>query len=218
MAPFVLKSLPYPFLLRYPRVFHVTLVPDPAALIHSGLRSASGLLDLFGLDGPERYAMERRQRKTAVRLEHLEHGSAFLNDQRPLPAKAMERCLRSMTSEEWYVELNERIFFWLSRNRLHPFASARFGAKLPRTLLTLNTRALCAGDESGNESRLELCAFNSGSAIRRAAPRDRSSLQSVHAFPLRHPGSRTTRTPVELSIVIRRLPIAHAVEAVEPLG
>jgi hypothetical protein len=44
----------------------------------------------------------------------------LIRDQRPMPPKALMRCLRSgLMPEDWFELLNSKIFFWLDPRRLN---------------------------------------------------------------------------------------------------
>src|SRR6516164_1551849 len=94
---------------NYRCIYHMTEASNWPSIQRSGLLSTSRLLDLAGLSGAERYAIERHQR---LRSQLLPNG-ATIRDQRPIPPAALARCLTGdMKPEDWYAELNRRVFFW----------------------------------------------------------------------------------------------------------
>ena len=202
------------FFDHFPRVFHVSLCPQSSTIESSGLFSAAGLLARSALSIEERGHILASQRKTTVIL-HTDFGETVLNDQIPLPAKALLRCLNGISPEDWYVEMNERIFFFLNEDKARNFAKVR-ADKLPaRTLLCLNTEKLIAGSETD----FELCAFNSGNAMRKPVRRDRDSFQTIAKYPLAERARKYgwNHAVSELSIRRRNLNIAKALEAVVAL-
>jgi hypothetical protein len=194
------------FLKNYPNLYHVSLCPDAESIRRHGLMSTSGILDLLGLPVTNRESLERSQRSKAEPFEHPQFGKFILNDQIPLRTEALQRCLIGMTPPEWYAELNERIFFWLSPKRCENFAMARKMKMPPRTLLVLNSERLLANSNVG----LDLCLINSGSATRRPAERNLENFRSVAKYPL-------DRTPAEASLRTRKISIVDAIEEIKQL-
>jgi hypothetical protein len=202
------------FFEHYPRVFHVSLCPRSSTIKSAGLFSAAGLLACSALSSEEREHILFSQRKTTLILQ-TDFGETVLNDQFPLPAKALLRCLNGISPQDWYAEMNERIFFFLNEDKARSFGSVR-ADKLPaRTLLCLNSKNLIAGLEDD----FELCAFNSGNAMRRAVRRDRNSFQTIDKYPLIERARKYGwhHAVSELSIRRRSLSISHALESVMTL-
>ncbi len=107
-----------------------------------GLLSTSALLDLFEVEGEERFAIESARRPEIVQLEHPEHGVALVRDNKPMQEKALERCLHKMTSREWYEHLNRRVFFWVEWKRLLKLLGARAYRDRPHLVLEVDTAEL----------------------------------------------------------------------------
>lgn len=90
---------------KHSRIYHMTHASNWTSIQQYGLLSTSSLLSLAGLDGDERYYLERRQRLRALRLPN----GALIRDQLPVSPDALERCLASgLVPEDWYAELNRR--------------------------------------------------------------------------------------------------------------
>ena len=104
------------FLSLFPYAYHVSLCPNPRTIRSVGLLSAAGLLDQCELPTSVRDRLLNAQRRT-TELLGTQFGPALLNDQIPLPAKALEKCLLGMSPPECYVELSERTFFFLSEKK-----------------------------------------------------------------------------------------------------
>src|ERR1035441_8553185 len=98
------------FVRHYPLTFHVLLCPVPDLLLSNGLFSAAGLLELTASSEEQCKILLESQRQTTLRVL-TGFGPAIINDQLPLPAKALAGCLTGMLPREWYKELNERTFF-----------------------------------------------------------------------------------------------------------
>jgi hypothetical protein len=107
-----------------------------------GLLSTSAILDLFGVRGVERSRIESRWRKESVTLSHPAYGSIVVRDQKPMPEKALRRCLVGLSPKEWYEFLNRKTFFWLGVDRLTRLLHARAYRNRPHTVIVAETRAL----------------------------------------------------------------------------
>ena len=125
------------FLARYPQLYHVSLCSDSETVLRLGLLSAASVLDSVGASASLRKTLQQSQRKSVIHVSHPVHGALFLNDQLPLPASALVRCLIGITPAQWYEELNQRIFFWLSRSQAERFAAVRKTLLPPKTLFVL---------------------------------------------------------------------------------
>jgi hypothetical protein len=114
-----------------------------------------------------------------VVLRHPLHGTATLRDQKPLSRKSLERCLSDCTPEAWYGILNERVFFWLSRDRLKTLMSAAEYAGRMHTVLKLDTASLLAH----HATKVELAHMNTGNTRPFAHPRGPSTFRSLNEYP-----------------------------------
>ncbi len=195
------------FFRTYPFAFHVSLCPDPCTIVSRGLLSAAGLLDACALPEVKRERLLRTQRKVVEPIQTA-FGLVLLNDQAPLPAIALQKCLTGMHVSDWYAELSERIFFFLSEDKARAFAKVREN-KLPvRTLFVFGTEVLTQA--AGYD--LDLCSFNSGNAMRKPVRRDRSSFQHISRYPLRERRRQygMAGAAAEMSTRRRQLDIAAA--------
>ena len=83
---------------------------------------------------------------------------------------ALERCLASrLVPEDWYVELNSRVFFWLDPRRLN--RQRRACGSSPQIVLTVDAHRLL----STYARRAALTPFNTGNARRSPARRGRET-------------------------------------------
>lgn len=195
------------FLRTFPYAYHVSLCPDPRTIASSGLLSAAGLLDACDFPESRRQCLLRTQRKMAEPLQTA-FGPALLNDQIPLPATALQKCLLGMAASDWYEELSERIFFFLSEQKARAFAKVRDG-KLPvRTLFVFDMNALT----SVADYDFDLCSFNSGNAMRKPVGRNRESFQKISQYPLRERKRKygAERAAAEMSTRRRQLDVTGA--------
>src|SRR5215208_2327651 len=104
---------------RYPRLYHMAEDGSWDAIRRHGLLSTRALLDLFEIRGAERDALYSRHRPSGTTVHHPVHGTAVIRDQKPMSDSKVATALGgSMTPREWYELLNDRVFFWLSEDRL----------------------------------------------------------------------------------------------------
>jgi Family of unknown function (DUF7002) len=186
---------------KHSRIYHMTDASNWTSIQQYGLLSTSRLLRLAGIYGDERYYLERRQRLRARRLPN----GAVIRDQLPLSPASLERCLATgLVPEDWYVELNRRVFFWLDHQRLN--RQRRACGSSPQIVLTVNAHHLL----SRYSGQAALTPFNTGNARRSPALRGRETFvpfdkwresgwaweASALQTPLRSP----SHLPVELAI------------------
>ena len=87
---------------RYPTLYHMAEDGSWESIRRQGLLSTSALLDRFEIENKQRFALESARRPDIVRIEHPEHGTALVRDNKPMQEKALERCLYGMTPRKWY--------------------------------------------------------------------------------------------------------------------
>jgi hypothetical protein len=186
---------------KHSRIYHMTDASNWPSIQQHGLLSTTRLLNLAGLDGDERYDLERRQRLRALRLPN----GALIRDQLPMSPAALSVCLASgLAPEDWYLELNSRVFFWLDRGRLNRHRHACDSS--PQIVLIVDAHHLL----SGYLEQAALTPFNTGNARRRPARRGRETFVpfdkwkesgwSWEAAALRTPLRPSSHPPVELAI------------------
>jgi hypothetical protein len=139
-------------------VYHLTHAGNGPSIARVGLHPAAVLMRAAGVDGSGASAY----RSQTVALT----GGIFLRNQRPMPPKALSRCLDPpLTPRDWYELVNIRVFFWLDKERLsRHWAASRSSPQICYTVST--TRLL-----ERYAAFIEVSPFNSGSALRRAAKR-----------------------------------------------
>lgn len=194
------------FLQKYPDAFHVSLCADPNHVLTHGLNSAAGLLRFL----PDASSAETlvTQRRSMLSVE-APWGRAHINDQKPLPRSGLLRCLVGLTPEQWYEELNRRIFFFVTRRAAERFAMVRATEMPARSIFVLDMHRMV---ETLGE-RLELSPINTGAAIRRASPRSRSTFQRIADYPLEQRGRAVgwSGAVAEMSVRAERLDITPLV-------
>lgn len=165
---------------RYPKLWHMAEAKAWASIKSHGLLSTTGLLDLFGVEGDQRTLIEARRRTESVRLEHPDHGVAWVRDNLPINETVLRRTLTGMGLEDFYRLLNGRVFFWVSRERLDRLRNAAPYRDRKHDILVLDTAAVV--ERHGAE--IELCHLNSG-AVHPAADylRGVGTFQKIEDYP-----------------------------------
>jgi hypothetical protein len=164
---------------RHPRLYHVTLPGTWASMQVHGMLSTSRLLDLYGVTGLDRDAIEGRCRPRAVTLEHPALGRAVINDQRPMSERALARCLDGeMTPVDWLALLNARVFFWAGEDGLTRLLGARGNRTRALEVLVIDTLSLARS----HADRVELSPINSGATLRKPARRGPTTFTPLSAL------------------------------------
>jgi len=145
-----------------------------------GLLSTKALLDLCEMDGEARSQIEMCQRPQAVPISHPIHGTFLINDQAPMNAAALERCLIDLTPQQWCESLNSRVFLWPTRERVTRHLGARLAAGTKRIVLSFETKSLFSALDV---DLVELSPINSGSTLRKAALRGSNTFHRLCDYP-----------------------------------
>jgi hypothetical protein len=163
---------------HHPRLYHVTTPGAVCGMMKHGLLPTSALLDLFGIVGEQRAAIEARPRAAEVVIEHATHGKAVISDNSPLTVESLERCLDDgLRPADWLRMLNERVFFWADRRAVARLLHARINRDRARDVLVVDTLSLARG----LADRMDIAPINTGATIRRAARRGLSTFAPVQA-------------------------------------
>lgn len=146
-------------------VFHLAEEANFPSIQRHGLLSTSALLDLAGIQGKERFRLERRQRPTLIKLAN----GAYLRDQKPMPPQALASCLIGMEPVDWYRLINSKVFFWMDSDRLN--RQRRACEPRPQIVMVVETKRLL----DRYAEMASLSPINSGNARRKPALRGRST-------------------------------------------
>lgn len=164
---------------RYPVLYHMASFGSWPSIAKHGLLSTVSLVELFQVGEPQRTELITKQRRQSVEITHPKHGKAMIRDQKPLSEKNLARCLNGCTAEEWYRVLNERVFFWLDRDRLHTLMSAAEYVGKKHTILQLDSASLVRE----YESQIKLAHMNTGNTRPFPHPRSPATFRSMDAYP-----------------------------------
>ena len=144
-----------------------------------GLLSTSALLDLFEVNGKDRFAIESCHRPKSVTIEHPKHGRAVIRDQKPMRERSLLKCLRGITPRKWYEFLNGKVFLWATQHRLESLLNARAYRQKEHLVLKVDTRNLL----SKHGPTVLLSPINSGSTIYRPSARSIKMFQPLKSYP-----------------------------------
>ncbi len=157
---------------RFPRLYHMAQAGSWPGIQRHGLLSTTALLDLFEVDGDAREGLVARHRPESVTIRHPLHGEAVIRDQKPMSDGGLVRALQgAMTPADWYRILNEKVYFWLARERLDKLLGAAAYRGRRQTVLTIDTAALLAR----HADRVLLSPINSGCTKPYPTPRGRDT-------------------------------------------
>src|SRR5882724_8227425 len=148
-------------------------MPFASSIRKHGLLSTSALLDLYGLKGEQRRAIESSRRRESVMIQHEIYGPTVIRDQKPMSDRALGKCLQRMTPAEWYEVLNGKVFFWVTSQRVSGLLRARAYRGREHTVLSVDTAKFLAR----HSREVTLSPINSGSTLYKAQPRGRETFQ-----------------------------------------
>lgn len=184
-----------------PTLYHMAERGSWPSIRQHGLLSTSALLDLYGVHGPERDAIEGRRRPAGVRLEHPALGGAVVRDQQPMDDAGLRKCLLDgLSPDDWYRLLNRRVFFWLTRARLDRLLDARPYRNIEHDVLELDTAALVAA----NRQAIRLSPINSGATRPFPAPRGLATFLPIAEYPYAYWRSKRPRGERVVELAVER--------------
>ena len=184
-----------------PTLFHMAEAGAWPSIRRHGLLSASALLDLYGVAGADRIALEaeRRPERFALRAPGLE--GVMIRDQKPMDDAGLARCLvGGMIPADWYRLLNGKVFFWLTRARLLRLMQARPYRGLSHDVLELDTAALV----SACRAAITLSPINSGATRPFGVPRGPDTFLPIATYPYRTWRARRPRGERVVELVVER--------------
>jgi hypothetical protein len=115
-----------------------------------------------------------------VPISHSVYGEFLINDQAPMNAAALSKCLIDLSPEQWCRSLNRRVFFWPTQGRLAKHIGATLAAGRPKIVFSFKTRSVF--DVLDFDS-FEFSAINSGNTMRKAVPRGSATFLKASDYP-----------------------------------
>jgi|SRR6266478_3549592 len=181
---------------RFPLLYHMAQLGSWPSIQKHGLLSTTALLDLFELRGDERFRIESCHRPENIPIVNPKYGRAVIRDQKPMSDRSLRKALRrGLKPMDWYRELNSRVFFWLTEERLNTLMNARAYRRQQNTILVVDTKGLV----ERHELRIMLCAMNSGCTIPFPHKRDLMTFRRIAEYP--YAKRKRNRDPiVELAV------------------
>lgn len=202
---------------RFPLLYHMAEIGSWPSIARHGLLSTSALLDFYEVSGRRRTALESEHRRESVRVEHATHGRAIVRDQKPMSDSDLRKCLQDgLSPEDWYRILNDKVFFWLTENRLERLLSARAYRNTRHTVLIVDSASLL----EKHAHRITLSPINSGATKPRPQPRGRDTFLPLTEYPFAEwDRKRRRRDPiVELAVAYSVPDVREFVVRVEHRG
>ena len=186
-----------------PTLYHMAEFGSWPSIRHQGLLSTTAVLDTYGISGEERRRIEDEHRPAKVRLEHVTLPRAVIRDQIPMRDSDLKRCLPpNLSPTDWYRLLNQKVFFWLTRERLVRMLKADAYRTEANHVLEIEARALM----EAHRDAIWLCPINSGATKPMAHPRGEDSFLRIPNYPYdnwrkkRRKGERVVELAVDYSV------------------
>ncbi|WP_419912423.1 DUF7002 family protein [Hoeflea sp.] len=186
-----------------PTLYHMAERGSWQSIRDRGLLSTSALLDLYGISGSQRTSIESMRRPDSVPLQADGLPTAVVRDQIPMTDDRLRQCLPThLSPTDWYEILNTKVFFWLTRDRLHRLTGGRTYRFKSHDVLELDTKSLI----DAHRDRIWLCPMNSGNTFPFPHPRDESTFSRIADYPYstwrtkRRRGERIVELAVDHSV------------------
>lgn len=194
MTPDELEEL----LAHCPTLYHMAERDSWPSIREHGLLSTTALLDRFKITGQDRNSIEAERRANSVQIEEGIN-RAIIRDQLPMDDKGLLRCLQDgLAPPDWYRTLNNKVFFWLTQERLERLLNAGPYRAQEHDVLVVDARALVVG----YADKIWFCPINSGCTKPFPHPRGNKTFQRILQYPYSHWRSKRTRGErvVELAV------------------
>lgn len=182
---------------RYPRLYHMAEAGSWPNIQQHGLLSTAALLDSHGIHGAARQAYESRHRPEKMALNSAAIGTTIFRDQKPMSDARLQKCLgNGLTPRDWYFILNQKVFFWVSHERLLRLLGAREYRNDEHDVLTLDTEGLVRRYQAS----ISLCHMNSGNTWPYPHARDETVFARIDQYPVRARTGGPLKEVVELVV------------------
>jgi hypothetical protein len=197
----------------FPKLYHMAEADTWESMRQNGLLSTTALLDAFEINGDLRYRIESCHRPECVTISHRRLGKAVIRDQKPMSDAGLCKCLKGLTTAQWYQTLNRKVFFWVKHKRLLGLLSARAYRHRRHCVLTVDTARMV----ERHLSRITLSPINSGCTKPNPQPRSRRTFLPIHSYDFDEWAKKRQRsnTVVELAVEYSVLDIADLVIRVD---
>ena len=163
-----------------PTLYHMAALGSWPSIRQRGLLSTSALLDLYQVKGEARHSIEEERRGESVILEKERLPSAIVRDQLPMTDGGLLRCLpKHLSPSNWYKILNQKTFFWFTKDRLLRLLNAETYRNEAHDVLEVRTRGLL----DNYFDKVWFCPMNSGSTKPMAHPRNENTFRRIPDYP-----------------------------------
>jgi hypothetical protein len=188
---------PDQFVARYPYLWHMAEDGTWPSIQKHGLRSTSSLLDLYDVKDEQRRLIEACHRPVEVELRADGLPRTVIRDQAPMSDRQLLAVLdEGLTPSDWYRLLNERVFFWVSSNRLERLLGARLYRNRPHTVLKLDSRRIL----ERYASSITLSPINSGATLFNPPRRGPNTFRRLETYPFWERVAMGADAVVELAV------------------
>lgn len=194
------ESLEKKILERWPVLYHVAHRDALDAILSNGLLCTRRLVEEVGVDDATKQSIVREHRPESIQLSGGGIGTAVIRDQKPMSDSGLRRALPAhLTPADWYSLLNDRVFFWLTEERLFRFLKARAYREREHLVLSFDTARVLAGEWE----KIELSPINSGATKPMPRYRDESFFAPIEEYPWSYWGARRPSAGVVVELCVR---------------
>jgi hypothetical protein len=142
----------------HPRLYHMAEDGTWPSIQVYGLLSTQAIVDRYRPPAAVAAQILTRVRRDSITLQDSQLGSVTIRDQRPL--KFLSQCLADGTTEQQFLdELNGRVFFWVTQERLAGLLGAKLYRDRRQTVLHVDTEAMLRA----HGTTAQLAPYNTGS-------------------------------------------------------
>jgi hypothetical protein len=146
------------FAERYPTLYHMADETAWPSIERHGLLSTRAMVDLHAPEESIQSAILNERRTRSFTLHRDGVGPMTVRDQ--LPLKFLSECLlEGVAPQDFLDALNERVFFWVSRERVQRLLNARAYRDRPHIVIHMDTAAIL----EAHGAAAELAPYNTGS-------------------------------------------------------
>lgn len=169
-----------PITLRreFPELFHVTAQGNWPGIRQHGLMSTARLLDQCPVSADQRSMLLEQRRPRMTTLTSPTLGQVTIRDQQPMAEAKLASALDDMSVGDWLRMLNERVFFWPTRDRLLRLLRGRTYQRQVQDVIVVETRLLV----EKHADEIELASINTGSTAYAAARRGSHTFVPLAAY------------------------------------